>query len=402
MRKKYEDMVLNALLDKYEKSGKAKGRDTGRRIILTEKDLPLLFRYSTPEEKHAAISSLEGLSDEGILSFSYLPGEEGNIIEKAILNEKNAEKAFLKAGREPSSILLASILEETERSISAMPESEIRLFLEKEAIRMKEKRAPDFRFFSRDMAENRDMLKALEALASLDKSVTKRVFSAEVFNDSKRFERSAEAPVLKVLRALHRDAGKDDLLSLYGVSGYPEIIEFCGKLRITFKDGSVFDASGLMHGAYINSESISEIASVSSEAQKVISIENKANYIDCIRKNRSDGDIVIWHGGFYSPAKGKFLKALATLNAQWLHWSDIDIGGFRIFIRLKENIREDAIPIMMDDTTLLLNKAWAQSISTEYREELKALLEDKSFSIFHKTIEAMIPSSIRLEQEELI
>ena len=55
MRTQYERQILALLLDKYERSGKAKGIDTGRRIIIREKDAPDFFHYSTAEEKKNVI-----------------------------------------------------------------------------------------------------------------------------------------------------------------------------------------------------------------------------------------------------------------------------------------------------------------------------------------------------------
>ena len=38
MKNQYKEIILTALLNRYERSGKSRGRDTGRRIQLREKD----------------------------------------------------------------------------------------------------------------------------------------------------------------------------------------------------------------------------------------------------------------------------------------------------------------------------------------------------------------------------
>ena len=96
------------------------------------------------------------------------------------------------------------------------------------------------------------------------------------------------------------------------------------------------------------------------------------------------------------------MKLIANMKPDWLHFSDIDIGGFKIFKRLRENIAPNAIPYMMDNKTLLLNLDKAQKADNSYLEELKKLLVDDSFCMFHEAIKTMLEHKVRLEQESLI
>lgn len=403
MQQQYENQILSLLLDKYERSGKAKGIDTGRRIIIREKDAPELFHYSTAEDKKNVILALENLQSDNILTFFYIPGEEGYLIDRIILTEDSIKKAYIKARREPKQTFISTLLCTINSYIDQITDTNIRNFLLYEYKRISEKGSLDKRYFTDDAERNRNMLKTLSALADNSTPLTKRVFSSRVLCDSKKFEKETEADVLKVLRAIYgKDYTDDELLAIYGITKYPEIIEFKGQIRIVFKNDTSIDFTPLIHGAYINSETISEIEKIEIKATRVITIENKANYIDWIEKHNDNDEIVIWHGGFYSPAKGRFMKLIAESGPLWLHYSDIDIGGFRIFKRLQEHIAPNAIPYMMDKDTLLSNLCKAQRAKDSYLEELKLLLEDDGFSIFHETIKTMLNYKIRLEQENLI
>lgn len=403
MQQRYENRILILLLDKYERSGKSKGVDTGKRIIIKDKDAPDLFHYSTAEEKKNVFQALEMLQSDNILSFSYIPGEEGYLIDRIILNEDNIEKAYRKADRKPRQAFISALLVDINNYILRISDDNIRNFLIQEQKRISERKSLDKRYFTEDEERNRNLLKTLSALADNSSPLTKRIFSSRTLGDSKKFEKETESDILKILRAIYgNDYADDELLSIYGIAKYPEIIEFRGNIRIIFKNGTSIDFSPLIHGAYINSETISEIERIETKAKHVITIENKANYIDWIERHADRNEIVIWHGGFYSPAKGNFMKLIANMKPDWLHFSDIDIGGFKIFKRLRENIAPNAIPYMMDNKTLLLNLDKTQKADNSYLEELKKLLEDDSFCIFYETIKTMLEHKVRLEQESLI
>ena len=75
-------------------------------------------------------------------------------------------------------------------------------------------------------------------------------------------------------------------------------------------------------------------------ANRIIFIENKANYIDYIQNRMSKDEFVVYHGGMYGEVRGQFFKKLyeATKESEFYHWSDINIGGFKIFARLRKII----------------------------------------------------------------
>lgn len=87
----------------------------------------------------------------------------------------------------------------------------------------------------------------------------------------------------------------------------------------------------------------------------------------------------------------------------YFHWSDIDLGGFRIFARLKQNIVPELKPYRMDIETLRSHRDRALPLCGEsYRRKLEALLGDPEYRIFHSLIEEMLRSGLRLEQEQLL
>ena len=138
-------------------------------------------------------------------------------------------------------------------------------------------------------------------------------------------------------------------------------------------------------------------------ANKIIFIENKANYIDYIYNKKQDDEFVIYHGGMYSPIKGKFFKKIyeAERNAEFYHWSDIDIGGFKIFVRLRKLIPQ-LQPYKMDIHAFNSKQVYWKKMEHDYIDKLSKLRNDSEFEIFGELIDEMLKNGTKLEQESFI
>ncbi len=138
-------------------------------------------------------------------------------------------------------------------------------------------------------------------------------------------------------------------------------------------------------------------------ANKIIFIENKANYIDYIQNKMNKNEFVVYHGGMYGEIKGQFFKKLyeATKESEFYHWSDIDIGGFKIFSRLRKVI-PNLKPYMMDKEAFYSKKKYWKEMSEEYKNKLVKLKENKEYNDFYEIIDEMIKNNSKLEQEAFI
>ena len=138
-------------------------------------------------------------------------------------------------------------------------------------------------------------------------------------------------------------------------------------------------------------------------ATKIIWIENKANYIDYIKNKKADDEFIIYHGGMYSPIRGEFFKKIynATNNMKFYHWSDIDLGGFKIFNRLQKIIPE-LQPYKMDKCAFYSGEKYWKKMDTKYMEKLENLKNDQNYEMFFDVIDAMLKTKCKLEQEAFI
>ena len=254
---------------------------------------------------------------------------------------------------------------------------------------------------------------ALEKIDQMEdkEEVLKRVFSIQCYHDSKYFEKNIEKNLLKILKKYYlkeeeitQEISDDEILAQIGILKAPEVIEFCGNLKGII-NGQEIQYKDITKGSYMNSYTILNIENIQIQADIIILIENKTNYLNYIQ-NKKTNEFVIYHGGMYSPIKGEFIKkvyqASNTKITKYYHWSDIDIGGFNIYKRLKENIIPEVEPYKMDVQAFLENKENWGRISPQYAHRLEEILHMEKYIEFYDVIKLMIEYQSRLEQESML
>ncbi|MEA4827643.1 MAG: DUF2220 family protein, partial [Clostridium sp.] len=167
------------------------------------------------------------------------------------------------------------------------------------------------------------------------------------------------------------------------------------------------DLSNFIYGIAVNSQTIKEIQLQNYCFDKVISVENKANFNYLCTKE--ENALILYTGGFYTPIQKRFLNKLYNQlikynsNIEFYHWSDIDLGGFNIYRNIKQYIFNDVKPYLMDVEVMRKYIDWCEPIEDEkYILKLKKLLEDKYIEELHGLIKFVIDNKLILEQESLI
>ncbi len=407
----YKQIVLNKLLDKYEKS-KSYLKPSNRRIMVKVEEIKE-YNIENYEYKILFHEILKELKKKKIVNFNYLKYEEGNILDKIWLEKENVDKAYIEIQRENPKNTYTIILEQLE-TIRFEQEWLQKFFEEMKAYMIKNQKQNSLL----PLSKSDFILKALQEIDRMQNeskvnSMLKRIFSIKCYNDSKFFEREIEKYIISIAKKYYfkenniMELNNDEILKELGIVKYPEVIEFCGNMRCKINE-KIIEFSDITIGSYINSSTILNIEDIELiDVEKIIWIENKANYIDYI-SNKKTNEFVIYHGGFYSPIKGEFFKKIyraskdISNNITYLHWSDIDIGGFEIFVRLKNNIVKEVEPYKMDKNILLENKNYWNYFDENYKKRLNKLRECNEYSIFFSTIDIMLKHYCKLEQEVLI
>jgi hypothetical protein len=115
-------------------------------------------------------------------------------------------------------------------------------------------------------------------------------------------------------------------------------------------------------------------------------------------------EVVIYHGGFYSPAKGNFFRKIsnsAPKGTGFRFWADINMGGFQMFRRL-QIIIPDLHPFKMGPDEFKQYMAKGYRRDHTYLEKLRQLKRNPTFSQFEAVIDLILEYGITIEQEVML
>lgn len=413
----YQQWILKHLIAKYEKSKAfTSGRFTQRIALNVNEEDELQELLEHPDEKRDFLAVLAKLQKLGVIEFSWQKYEQGNLVEKIWLTpeEDAIRECYQIIDKIPAKDIVKTLIQLCSHYLQEISEStQVHSFLE-ELLEEMYQRQKIPRFFSEDQKLNEDILRCLAEMEKNVEEQMERIFSSRMYGDSKHFEKYIKPKVLSILRYIKKQENEEygddeELLREKGISRWPEIIEFTGGIKAVINDGTVIDFSPMRYGAYINSETILNVEKIVTDGiRRVIFIENKANYIWYVSHLKQADELVLFHGGCYSPVKGRWFEQMYTGSkkcdaVEYLHWSDIDIGGFRIYTRLKRCIVAELKPYKMDVETLVKFKDTAIKIKNDdYLQKLEQMQNNPEYKEFWCVIQEMLSRGIRLEQEMII
>jgi hypothetical protein len=409
--------IMNALLDKYERSTFFRDeKQPTRRIMLHfynggRSDFPY-YDIEKSERRISVNRAVIALSNRNLISFDWMRGEREHIIAKVWLHMDHLSSAYQLAEREPKGDAVEKICLEIAGLKSRVRSEWACDFLQNVYDELTRRRSI-VSTIPADQEERELLLRAISAVDTVDGAeYTERVFSLRTFGDSKIFERFVRSRLLSILRKYldsDDDVTDEDLLKQVGIVKYPEQFEFCGRLSVIFTSGNVnfchLQSGGIIHSSDLASGRIVIDPSVAC----VITIENRANYIEYVRRRKTEkalsASLIVYHGGQYSPRKRIFLQTVAAAlpeNCKWYHWSDIDYGGFTMLSRIRQEIMPSALPYRMDAGELARYRNFAVTIKAPYAESLKKLRIRSELSDCRDCIDYMLKHMIRLEQEAML
>ena len=398
----YESVILNKLLDKYEDRSHSSNRRV--RIICGRKeiDIPdidsgkyLVFR-----------KDVLNLKMKGFIEFDWL--RKDYIVGSIWLNLDNAEEAYRYLEREDRKYKVNAVVKLIDEALKETAADWIYNYLESSRDNMlkSNKLAGIWR------SEHRLLINFLAALINIGrlngKSISMRAFSIRVYGDPKLFEEKIKQHVVPVIRNNEpdlcdaEDIGDREVLAQAGIITAPEIFEFCGNVRIGFSGGTI-DFSPLSKGACISGDCIFDILSIDIfETDKIIFIENKTNYCEYCLNNKTERELIVYHGGFCSPQRREFFRRLcAEVKMPVYFWGNIDYSGFRAFVRLK-NIISSLQPMNMDILAYNRYKDRGLKKNDNYIAKLLLLNENPDYDVFSDVIEAIADGKTTVEQESFL
>lgn len=407
----YQAIIINLLLDKYEKSCHFQGTaQVNRRVALkfNKKDFPL-YDIEQVEVKEAIHHAALALQQQGLLTVEWMKFEVGNIISRVFLNLELLPEAYAFVQRKGKEEILA----EACHKLAGLKEQTtipwIQRFCSSMLQEMNErKKFP--KYLPRDQATFDLLLATLRGIEQKgEDDLLERIFSRRYLDSSKEFEKKMRSRLVTIVKNFlleGQDIEEEEILQHIGLIKTSEDLSFFGPLEIKLH-GQEIDFSPFCYGAAMNTEMIRNFKVTKLPVSRVTTIENKAAYLEYIKNAEMRQELVVYLAGFYSPVKRLFLEKIYNhvqehqLPVSFYHWGDLDLGGFQIFIHLKGLIPH-LQPLQMDVATLRENSRFGDTFDAKYRKRLEQLLDNDEYTAFSEVIEAMLQMGIKLEQEALV
>ncbi|MGN0599670.1 MAG: Wadjet anti-phage system protein JetD domain-containing protein [Oscillospiraceae bacterium] len=398
-----ESVILNKLLDKFE--DRTPGSNHRVRIVFDKSDIKIPDIESS--EYRGFREDMLHLKSRGFIELDWT--RKDYLINSVWLNLENVDTVYEYLERENRAAKVNRVIELIDKTLGRMDLDWLRAYLLSSREYMRENNKLTG-VWGREQSFLNNFLSALVGINDLHgSSISMRAFSVNIYSDSKFFEREMKSFVITVIKNNEPDLKDiDDIsdreaLAQVGIIMMSEIFEFCGNVRINFVGGTV-DFSPIQKGACVLDESVSEIESIDIfDTDRIIFIENKTNYSEYCLNSRTERELVVYHGGFYSPKHGEFFRKLCEgKNIPTYLWSDIDYGGFRMYMRLKKNIVPSLEPLNMDIGSFERYKEKGLKRDDKYIMTLQKLTEDPDYSVFYDVIAAISDSKVTVEQESFL
>ena len=399
----YETLILDKLLDKYED----RVPTSNRRVLidLNKKDVKV------PNiESSEYIEFRETMLRLKNKEFIYVDWVRKDYIIKSVwLNLANVDTVYHYLERPTRNSKAAVIFKIIEKTLQKVKTKWIRNYLEAECDSIITK-GKIIGIWCKEKNIIADLLSALESIDKMNgNAISMRVFSIQTYGDSKKFQREIKQLIIPIIKRYEpnladvEEISDREVLAQVGIIMMPEIFEFCGNIRIGFSGGEV-DFSPIAKGSCISSECIPDICNIEIfNTDRIVFIENKTNYSEYCLNSKSERELVVYHGGFYSPQRGEFFRKLCADTAIPAYfWGDIDYGGFKMYMRLKNNIINSLQPLNMDLISFNRYKSNGLSKNDEYIVKLSSLKLDEDYYEFFDVIDAIIAEKTTVEQESFL
>lgn len=392
---KVEKSILIPLLDAYER----KKESTNRRIII-KADKFKAYDLNHIEKKKIFISAVQRLSDEGLIQFEWKRFEENNLLERIILVEDAIFYIYEAVGRVTKENRIKYYLEELADYQKDNENEWLQDFLEDERKFINKNGRWSAIWPSEH--EGRSELVCLLKIVDKGCNTSMRYLSVRLYGDSKKIERDYKSKLTSIAKkyiSLNLDEG--ELLDFLGILVNPVEVLVYGPLTYCLDEREI-SLKPFVYGNSVNSATVEHMSELMLETNAVLTIENKATYYEFI-KNAPKNVFVIYLGGFFGKTAAQFLIKLKELDGiSFYHWSDIDLGGLRIYRYLMDILDGVVKPFGMGVDLYIYyieNNACVDIIPETHLKEIKEMMGMQEMVLLHDTMKMLLHHKRRLEQE---
>lgn len=252
----------------------------------------------------------------------------------------------------------------------------------------------------KNLSELDDILKAIAFIETNQEELYIREVSIKVYGDSKYFEETTLQPVCSLLhkyanRDFDDDKMLDEILLEYHIAKEPQKLCIKGKAIIHIS-GKEVDISGFSEGIEFHASDLINIQSIKLMVPKFMTIENRTSYL----RYDKDDVVVCYLGGYANRYQRDFIKMVyeANQDVRYLHFGDIDAGGFWIHHTLCEITGVD-FELFSMSVQELANDKYASCLHALTENDRSRLQELREMDAYKEVVSYMLCHNVKLEQE---
>lgn len=401
----YDVKILGSLLDSYERSLLSKGKNKVTIHIafpFTKKTIPEYFNESSLayDEIHEVVRELE---QRDFLEIIWKKGKEGHIVQKVLLKEEEIEKIYAYLRRTPKGDYIVQHLQ----LLDSWKQKEEECFVVWKFIDYLKERIQEGKTVKEfidlpDLEKTKRILTALSCVEKNRESCYIREFSIRHFADSKVFEGlfGVLGKIMRRFRIEFADMDIYQILAEYNIYHTPDYVYLKGEGILDFQNGmeSRVNLAYLEQGLGISGADIENVR-ISGKVKKVITIENLTTFFRWQEKN----SLMIYLGGYHNSVRRELLRRVYQVlpDAKYLHFGDIDVGGFEIYRDLCEKTEIPFQTYHMGISELQYYQEYTKKLTENDQKRLNSLMEKEWFcqKEMVQVLQYMKKKGVKLEQE---
>lgn len=406
--KRYDERILDLLLDKYENSLLYSGKNKVNRAVLmsvTQKILPEYFDESAMQYD-VINQQLEKLEADGYVRLLWKNKKRGHILEKCELNLERLEDAYKLLRRKPKIVKEREILNICNDYLGKA--KELDRFLEWIRQRISDGESVQKYVNMEDPRDFERLCRLVLGILSNASECFLRQFSIRHFHDSKLAEKEISRAVQIIAEFSEGERfaqlETEEILAEYNIYRNPSWLMMKGNVRVQVPGETSpveIDLSSFSGGLGISNQDIEQIGwATASPAEQVVTVENLTSFHQWKVEN-DRRMLCIYLGGYHNHMKRLFLKKLyeAWPDAQYRHFGDIDCGGFRIWKDLCEKTGIPFRTLYMDMETYERYSSWGRKLTEADKKTLCKMMDDPFFHEQRELFAKMLEAGMKVEQE---
>lgn len=404
---RYEERILQTLLDSYERSRLSRGENEVAVHIafpITPKTMPIYFDENSLayEEIHGTAGHLEEM---GYTCSVWKGGKKNHILQKIVLCDEKVDEIYRHLGRVPEKQMQQAqlaVLQELKTECSTPVARNFICWLMK---RLEQGKTVKEYLNLDDTEGSRRLIRAIHKIETNQKEIYIREFSVQCFGDSKELEKKSGL-IGKIFRRFSddmEDMDNDVILAEYGIYRNPNYVyvKGSGRLRIGTPEAYDIDLRSLRQGIGLSGEDLDGLEwKVDVSVKRIITIENLTTFF---RWEEPDS-VLIYLGGYHNAVRRKFLQKLYQVfpEAEYFHFGDIDVGGFEIY---EDLCRRTGIPFTtykMGISELEQYEQYTRELTENDRKRMDSLLNNEAYENVWPILRYMKEHGKKLEQESIL